>query len=60
MNVASNWPDGDQCAVAVTVNFDGESVEARTMSPSRLWGRYAYGRYGAQIGIYRILDLFKR
>src|SRR5689334_10263503 len=60
MTAPNIWPEGVQCAVTVTVNFDGESVEARTMPPGRLWGRYAYGRYGAQIGIYRLLDLFRR
>lgn len=60
MTANSMWPEGSQCAVTVTVNFDGESVEARSMPPARLWGRYAYGRYGAQIGMHRLLDLFKR
>lgn len=60
MSDQTRWPHGAQCAVTVTVNFDGESVEARTMPPARLWGRYAYGRYGAQIGIHRLLNLFQR
>ncbi len=60
MTDTTRWPHGAQCAVTVTVNFDGESVEAKTMPPARLWGRYAYGRYGAQIGIHRMLDLFER
>lgn len=59
MNGTPRWPDGAQCAVTVTVNFDAESVERQTM-PGPLWGRYAYGRYGAQVGIHRFLDLFER
>jgi peptidoglycan-N-acetylglucosamine deacetylase len=55
---AGFWPDGAQAAVAITVNFHGESIERRTMPDGPLWGRYSYGRYGAQIGVQRLLDLF--
>ena len=53
------WPDGIQAAATVTVNFAGESVE-HSMMPMPLWGRNAHGRYGAQQGIYNLLDLFAR
>jgi len=55
---ANFWPGGAQAAVAITVNFHGESIERRTMPEGPLWGRYSYGRYGAQIGVQRLLDLF--
>lgn len=54
------WPNGAQAAVAVTVNFHGESVERRTLPDQPLWGRYSYGRYGAQAGVERLLEVFRR
>jgi peptidoglycan/xylan/chitin deacetylase (PgdA/CDA1 family) len=56
----SVWPDGYQSAAAITVNFDGESFEQPLLPGEPLWGRYAYGRYGAQVGVYRLLDVFRR
>jgi peptidoglycan/xylan/chitin deacetylase (PgdA/CDA1 family) len=53
------WPEPYQCAAVVTVNFDAESVERRTKPAGGLWGRYSYGRYGARVGIQRILQLFE-
>jgi peptidoglycan/xylan/chitin deacetylase (PgdA/CDA1 family) len=50
------WPKGAQCAVTITVNFAGESVEQSVLPGQPLWGRYSYGRYGAQVGIGRLLD----
>ena len=54
------WPEPYHAAAVVTVNFDGESVERRTMPQGPLWGRYSYGRYGAQVGIHRLLDVLGR
>lgn len=54
------WPEGHQCAVVVTVNFDGESVERRAIPAAPLWGRDSYGRYPANVGLRRFLDLFRR
>jgi peptidoglycan/xylan/chitin deacetylase (PgdA/CDA1 family) len=56
----STWPDGYQSAAVVTVNFDGESFEQPMLPGEPLWGRYSYGRYGAQVGIERILDVLDR
>jgi peptidoglycan-N-acetylglucosamine deacetylase len=56
----SFWPDGYQAAATVTVNFDGESVEQRALPGQPLWGRLSYGRYGAQVGVYRILEALDR
>lgn len=54
------WPEQYQSAAVITVNFDGESYEQAQLPGEPLWGRYSFGRYGAQIGIYRILDVFDR
>ncbi|MEE8421682.1 MAG: polysaccharide deacetylase family protein [Dehalococcoidia bacterium] len=54
------WPAGAQSAVAITVNFDGESVERTADPDAPQWGRFSYGRYGAQVGVQRLLDLFER
>lgn len=53
------WPDGVQCAAAITVNLDAESVDSRD-TPLPLWGRYSHGRYGAQQGTRNLLALFAR
>jgi peptidoglycan/xylan/chitin deacetylase (PgdA/CDA1 family) len=53
------WPAGIQAAAAITVDFDGESVEHRDMDLP-LWGRYSHGRYGAQMGAENLLALFAR
>lgn len=60
MNQESIWPNGAQCAVVVTVNYDGESVERAERERGALWGRYSYGRYGTQTGLPRILELLDR
>ncbi len=57
MNPDPIWPGGKQCAVLVTVNYDGESLERGERPEGALWGRYSYGRYGTQTGLPRILDL---
>jgi peptidoglycan/xylan/chitin deacetylase (PgdA/CDA1 family) len=60
MSATGFWPEGNQCAVAITVNYDGESVERRTIPERPLWGRDSYGRYPANIGTRRLLDCFAR
>jgi len=54
------WPEGARSAAMITVNFDGESFEQPELPGEPLWGRYGYGRYGAQEGIYRLLTVFER
>jgi peptidoglycan/xylan/chitin deacetylase (PgdA/CDA1 family) len=44
----------------VTVNLVGTSHELREVREDRLWGRYSYGKYPANTGIERMLDLFER
>lgn len=59
MSESFNWPEGTQAAAVITVNFSGESVEHGAMDLP-LWGRYSHGRYGAQQGVYNLLELFGR
>ena len=59
MSLPRFWPESYQCAATITVNFDGESLDQQN-SPLPLWGRHSYGRYGAQAGVQRLLDLFDR
>ncbi len=59
MSQEFQWPDGLQAAAAITVNFGGESVEHASMDLP-LWGRSSHGRYGAQQGVYNLLELFRR
>jgi peptidoglycan-N-acetylglucosamine deacetylase len=49
-----------QSAAVVTVNVDFESFEQPELPGEPLWGRYSYGRYGAQEGIWRLLKVFRR
>lgn len=59
MSEAFSWPDGVQAAAAITVNFGGESIEHSGMELP-FWGRSSHGRYGAQQGVYNLLELFDR
>jgi len=59
MSIPSVWPESVQAAAAITVEFEGESVEHQEMDLP-LWGRYSHGRYGAQVGAYNLLALFAR
>jgi peptidoglycan/xylan/chitin deacetylase (PgdA/CDA1 family) len=57
MSATTIWPAGMQAAAAITVDFEGESVEHQEMALP-LWGRYSHGRYGAQVGAFNLLALF--
>jgi peptidoglycan/xylan/chitin deacetylase (PgdA/CDA1 family) len=52
------WPDGAQCVVLLTVNFDADSVDLHECSEANLYGRFSYGRYGMRAGLERVLDAF--
>lgn len=54
------WPEGYHSAATVTINLDLESFEQPELPGEPLWGRYSYGRYGAQEGIWRLLEAFRR
>ena len=56
------WPDGCRCAVAITFDMDADSIlhlahpdsaDNRVMALSML-------RYGPQVAIPRILDIYRR
>lgn len=55
----SKWPEGRICTVAVTVNFDAESVDLHEAGPASLYGRFSYGRYGMRAGVWRLLDVLR-
>ena len=52
------WPDGASCVVAITLDWDGTSVEL----DDRLLplGVHSHGRYAAKCGIPRYLEIFRR
>ncbi|MBP0495910.1 polysaccharide deacetylase family protein [Pararoseomonas indoligenes] len=43
--------------LAVTVDLQLESRDLREIGPDGLHGRFSYGRYGARVGVRRLLDL---
>lgn len=54
------WPNGNQCAFALTIDFDAESLfvegqRIETITPAKL----SQGRYGAKVGVPRILQWLK-
>ncbi|QHI98963.1 polysaccharide deacetylase family protein [Xylophilus rhododendri] len=52
------WPGGAQCAVVITVDYDGASNEAGRGWPAL--GIHSAGRYSARRGVQRYLDLLER
>ncbi len=55
---AMKWPNGAKCAVCFTFEFDAESLWlAREEKNSRLLATLSQGRYGAKVGVPKILEL---
>lgn len=54
----ATWPEGAQCAVALSFDSDHESNELRDGGTSI--GRLSWGQYGNRVAIPRILDLLAR
>lgn len=54
----NEWPDGAQCAMALSFDSDHESNELRDGGSSI--GRLSWGQYGNRVAIPRILDLLAR
>jgi peptidoglycan/xylan/chitin deacetylase (PgdA/CDA1 family) len=52
------WPDGAQCAVALSFDADHETIPLRDNDPSPM--RISQGHYGARQGIPRIRALLQR
>lgn len=48
------------CYVAVTINFQGTTVERRQLPEEMLFGRHSYGKYAAAVGMARLLALLER
>ena len=46
--------------VAVTVNLQGKTVEARQLAEDALFGRASYGKYAYAVGCERLFGLFDR
>lgn len=57
---AWRWPAGTHCGVFLSVNFDAESLDLRSTSEKRLFGRFSYGRYGARAGFPRLIGLLRK
>lgn len=57
----SPWPKGARCAVMLTFDFDAESLWlARDPKSADRPGVMSQGRYGATVGVPRLLDLLAR
>ena len=54
----SAWPDGAQCAVALSFDSDHETNELRDGGKSI--GRMSWGQYGSRVGVPRIAKLLAR
>lgn len=46
--------------LCLTVNVHGTSVERRAIGSGSLLGRFSYGRYGANVGNGRLLEMFRQ
>lgn len=54
------WPNGARCAVVLTFDFDAESLWlANDPAHKDLPATLSLGRYGAKVGVPRILDLLR-
>ncbi len=57
---SSPWPGGARCAVLLQFHFDAESAWlSRDPSIAKLPGVLSQGRYGARVGVPRILDVLR-
>ncbi|WP_149535358.1 polysaccharide deacetylase family protein [Siccirubricoccus phaeus] len=52
-----NWPNGARCAVMLTFDFDAETLwTSRDPANARRPGVLSQGRYGAKVGVPKILE----
>jgi peptidoglycan/xylan/chitin deacetylase (PgdA/CDA1 family) len=59
-STAMTWPDGKRCAVCLTFDFDAESLWlAREPENAGRLATLSQGRYGAKVGIPKILELLR-
>ena len=54
----SSWKNGARCAVALSFDSDHETNELRDGGTSI--GKFAWGEYGARVGVPRILETLRR
>src|SRR5439155_1855098 len=60
MTRRSPWPKGARCAVMLTFDFDAETLWlARDPKTADLPGVMSQGRYGARVGVPRLLRLLR-
>jgi len=60
MSDASPWPNGAQCAVMFTFDFDAETLWiSRDPSNWKRPGTLSQGTYGAKVGVPKILELLR-
>lgn len=56
----TRWPDGAQCAVMLTFDFDAETLWlSRDARNARRPGVLSQGHYGAKVGVPKILELLE-
>ncbi len=59
-SVPVRWPNGAQCAVCLTFDFDAESLWlGKEPENAELLATLSLGGYGAKVGIVKILELLK-
>ncbi|NKC30757.1 polysaccharide deacetylase family protein [Falsiroseomonas selenitidurans] len=57
MDMSVKWPNGARCAVALTFDFDAETLWlSRDPSNARRPGTLSQGVYGARVGVPKILE----
>jgi peptidoglycan/xylan/chitin deacetylase (PgdA/CDA1 family) len=57
MDMSVRWPNGARCAVALTFDFDAETLWlSRDPSNARRPGTLSQGSYGAKVGVPKILE----
>jgi peptidoglycan/xylan/chitin deacetylase (PgdA/CDA1 family) len=57
-DMSVRWPNGARCAVMLTFDFDAETLwTSRDAANANRQGVLSQGRYGAKVGVPKILDL---
>ena len=60
MSRGFSWPGGARCAVALTFDFDAESLWLANDPRHKDWpSTLSLGRYGAKVGVPKILELLR-
>jgi peptidoglycan/xylan/chitin deacetylase (PgdA/CDA1 family) len=60
-SVAMTWPRGKRCAVCLTFDFDAESLWiAKDAGNEARLATLSQGRYGAKVGVPKILELLRQ